>query len=73
VKECEDCGDKVKRRQRCARCKKMVCGWCRNHVHNHAVQGELDQQRISRILGSTMTTVQGSPLAHYMRGKGATP
>lgn len=36
AKECEDCGDEVpfpRRRFRCRHCKKLVCGWCYNHVH----------------------------------------
>lgn len=33
MKECEDCGDIVKRRIRCYHCGLLVCGWCWNHVH----------------------------------------
>lgn len=35
---CEDCDDRVTRRTRCPRCRRLVCRWCRHHVHNHAVQ-----------------------------------
>ncbi len=34
--DCEDCGDEIpegQRRTRCPHCKKLVCGWCFNHVH----------------------------------------
>lgn len=32
--ECEDCGDEVKRRTKCANCWLKVCGWCKHHVHD---------------------------------------
>jgi hypothetical protein len=38
---CEDCGEPMEmgtRRCRCPICGKLVCGWCRNHVHNELVQ-----------------------------------
>ena len=35
-RECEDCGDEVpspRRRIRCKHCRKLICGWCYNHIH----------------------------------------
>ena len=37
IRECEDCHDEMEdneRRRKCPRCKKLVCGWCFNHVHS---------------------------------------
>lgn len=31
--ECEDCGEKVRRRIRCFHCGLLVCSWCWGHVH----------------------------------------
>jgi hypothetical protein len=33
MKDCQDCGDKTKRRKRCQHCDLLVCGWCWHHVH----------------------------------------
>ena len=31
--ECEDCGDYVPRRTRCADCGFLICRWCYHHAH----------------------------------------
>lgn len=36
TRNCEDCGEEIPVNQgrfRCARCLKLVCAWCRGHVH----------------------------------------
>lgn len=33
MKECQDCGDQVKRRTRCKNCGLLVCRWCYHHIH----------------------------------------
>ena len=38
MKICEDCGDECTKRLRCPLCKKLVCPWCRHHVHNAEMQ-----------------------------------
>lgn len=43
--ECEDCGEPTKKRTRCELCGYLICGWCRNHVHNAHIQQAVSNNR----------------------------
>ncbi len=32
--KCQECSEPTKRRTRCEMCLKLVCAWCRHHIHN---------------------------------------
>jgi hypothetical protein len=41
---CEDCGDEVVRRVRCAECGRLVCPYCYHHAFHKRTQREAESK-----------------------------
>jgi formylmethanofuran dehydrogenase subunit E len=48
---CDDCKELVRRRTKCLRCGKFVCGWCHNHVHGPAMLAECAAKKPTKRRG----------------------